>query len=293
MKYLFENNDVLNAPYEGFIFDTTKECFPIKPHWHYFMEIIYMQKGTALIECDEQSYIVSPGDLILFFPKVVHSIYATTNEALTYAVIKFDLNLFASHNSYTPNLQNIFSYARHQESAPIYFPSEHLSELALDSIFIQAIHEITAKEFGYNITVHALLWTLFIEILRYWRKQGFDTDVASLSTSDLSEENSLYTITHYIDQHSHESLKVEDLAHLCHMSYSYFAKCFQQLYGQSCKHYIESVRICKATDYLRSTNFDLTYISQETGFSDCSHLIKTFKKLKGITPKQFRMQSKE
>ena len=33
------------------------------------------------------------------------------------------------------------------------------------------------------------------------------------------------------------------------------------------------------------------YISQETGFSDCSHMIKTFRKYKNITPKQFRMQN--
>ena len=36
---------------------------------------------------------------------------------------------------------------------------------------------------------------------------------------------------------------------------------------------------------------DLTYISQETGFSDCSHMIKTFRKYKNITPKQYRLQN--
>ncbi|WP_312372455.1 AraC family transcriptional regulator [Lachnoclostridium sp.] len=30
-------------------------------------------------------------------------------------------------------------------------------------------------------------------------------------------------------------------------------------------------------------------MSQETGFFDCSHLIKAFKKVKGITPKQYRL----
>ncbi|NLG02985.1 MAG: helix-turn-helix transcriptional regulator, partial [Clostridia bacterium] len=75
----------------------------------------------------------------------------------------------------------------------------------------------------------------------------------------------------------------------CGMSYSYFAKNFKQLYGKSCKEYIEFIKICKADDMLLFTDFNLDYISQETGFTDCSHFIKTYKKLKGITPKQRRL----
>jgi YesN/AraC family two-component response regulator len=62
------------------------------------------------------------------------------------------------------------------------------------------------------------------------------------------------------------------------------------MYGVSCKEYIECFRIFKVEDFLLFTDFDLTYISQETGYSDCSHMIKQFKKYRGITPKQFRLK---
>ena len=73
------------------------------------------------------------------------------------------------------------------------------------------------------------------------------------------------------------------------MSYSYFAKKFHELYGQSYKDYIEFIKLSKVKALLLFTNFDLNYISQETVFSDCSHLIRTFRKKTGITPKQFRI----
>lgn len=41
-------------------------------------------------------------------------------------------------------------------------------------------------------------------------------------------------------------------------------------------------------DRLHFTNLDLTYISQKTGFADCSHLIRTFKKYTGTKPKQWQ-----
>ena len=59
----------------------------------------------------------------------------------------------------------------------------------------------------------------------------------------------------------------------------------------SCKEYIEYIRVTKAEDLLLFSDYDLTYISQETGFSDCSHMIKTFRKYKNITPKQYRLQN--
>ena len=42
MSGLFEKSDSLNTPIECFIFDTKREEFPVKPHWHYFAEFIYI-----------------------------------------------------------------------------------------------------------------------------------------------------------------------------------------------------------------------------------------------------------
>ena len=126
-----------------------------------------------------------------------------------------------------------------------------------------------------------------MQLIRIWREQGFDTDQA---INNSSEVDSIHSITEYIDAHAGEPIKVEDLADMCNMSYSYFAKNFKQYYGRSCKEYIEFIRVSKAEDMLLFTDFDLSYISQETGFSDSSHLIKIFKKWKGVTPKQFKKQ---
>lgn len=50
MQYLFEYCDTMESPYEAFLYDTSYMAFPIRPHWHYFMEIIYMLEGTGLVE---------------------------------------------------------------------------------------------------------------------------------------------------------------------------------------------------------------------------------------------------
>ena len=54
MYTLFEPGDLLNSPYEALLFDTAKHSFPIRAHWHHYMEIILMVEGTAIVESDEK-----------------------------------------------------------------------------------------------------------------------------------------------------------------------------------------------------------------------------------------------
>lgn len=49
MSGLFEKSDSLNTPIERFIFNAEREDFPVKPHWHYSAEFIYMLEGRAEI----------------------------------------------------------------------------------------------------------------------------------------------------------------------------------------------------------------------------------------------------
>lgn len=286
MQYLFEYGDMLTSPYEAFIIDSATQYFPVRPHWHYYTEIIYMLEGTAMAECDDKSYIVEPGQLILFHPKAIHAIYSTNNEPVRYIVIKFDANTLSVTNSYTPKLSLVLASARNDDCAAIHFSENILSRFHVKEIMMDCVREIKEQDYGYDIKIHSHLCNLMVYLLRLWRESGFQIDKPLIADSD---ELSLNNITEYIDQHSDELLRIEDLAKQCGMSYSYFAKNFKLLYGKSCKEYIEFIKICKADDMLLFTDQNLDYISQETGFTDCSHFIKTYKKLKGITPKQRRL----
>ncbi|MCM1154802.1 MAG: AraC family transcriptional regulator [Roseburia sp.] len=286
MNYLYENHDILNAPYEAFLFDVSKEIFPVRAHWHYFVEIIYMIEGNALITVNEQEYLATVGDLIFFHAGDVHSIYAASEMPLKYLVLKFDSNRISVNSNYTPKLSALLQYAGKSGQAGAFFPAKRLSGLPIRARFETCIREANGKEYGYDVRLHGEISSLLIEIIRLWQADGLQ--MRELSPICMETESSLRNITEYIDKHSHEALKVEELADMCHMSYSHFAKCFKELYGRSCKDYIELIRIEKGEELLRFTDSSLSEISQETGFADCSHFIRTFRKWKQTTPGKYR-----
>lgn len=290
MQYIFESPNGLNLPFECFCYEADKQVFPVTPHWHYFMEILYIVEGNPQVIADEKTYYPVAGDMILFFPKVVHGIYATSNNRITYYVMKFDVSRLSITTAYSPRISTIIEHAAVSPHATPLIRAGEIPDLSLEDLFVCCMNEMHGHRYGYDIFMQAKIYELLIHILRKWRQDGFIVDDRVPPRDDTYTINN---ITEYIDSHSGEDLSIESIAKMCHLSYSFFAKRFHEMYSRSCKEYIIRTRLRKVEELLVFTEHDLNYISQETGFSDCSHMIKAFKEYKGITPKQFRLQEEQ
>lgn len=285
MNPIFEYSDTLNNPYEAFFFDAQKNNFPVSPHWHYFMEILYILKGTAYIETDTDNYVLEPGDLIVFHPQTPHAIYAAGPFPLQYQVLKFDPVHLNIPGSSLPSISTLLHMIDTDKRFSCFFQKSELEHIPLHSLFDTMIQIVTEKTFGYDILAHSYYCILITELLKLWEKQGFSITSNALQHS---QNETFSAVAEYIFQHYQEPICIETLARNFHMSYSHFSAKFKEYYGQTCGHFIKMVRIQKAEDLLRFTDFDLSYISQETGFCDCSHFIQVFQEFHGITPKKFR-----
>ncbi len=288
MSSLFEKQDSLNSPIETFVFDTDR-MEPVRQHWHYFAELIYMFEGKAEIICDGETYILRPGELMLFYPSAVHSISSADDAHIHFAGIKFDPVKFPDTSGYAPSATAILRYA-HSEGMQIRFSAEQTEKLGCRDIMNDCISETEKYLYGRDIMLRSQIYRLIFGIVRLWIAAGLDINRCPAGTADIY---GIENITEYIDSRLDENIRVSDIAEKCHMSYSGFAAKFRDQYGMSCKEYIERMRIFKAEEYLLFTDHDLTFISQKTGFSDCSHFIRSFRKYRGVTPKQFRIKQKQ
>ena len=92
----------------------------------------------------------------------------------------------------------------------------------------------------------------------------------------------------YISDHFSEPITLEDVASHVHLHPSYFSTTFKHSTGSSFKEYLNMVRIEESKRLLANTDFSIIDIAVATGFDDQSYFSKVFKKLTGLTPKQFR-----
>lgn len=244
-----------------------------------------MTEGSMFASVNEKEYYLKTGDVMLFFGGDVHAMYASSIRNARFIGIKFDANRLTVNASYTPRLTTMLAAARSQ-NARVFFGGDENAQYGLLEYFEACTGELDEKALGYDVEVHAKLCSLMIKLMRIWKDEGIDFSNVSDYISE--EEISLQNILEYIDLHLDENLRVEDLAKRCGMSYSHFARSFKDKYGRTCKEHLELLRIEKAEELLKFTDYSLNDISQELGFADCSHFIRTFRKLKGITPGSLR-----
>ena len=285
MNYLYEYSDTLNRPYETFLFDTAVNEFPVRSHWHHYVELLYMTEGSIIATVNEKEYYLNEGDMILFYRGDIHSLSAVTYDRAQFMGIKFDAARLTVNAGITPKLTTMMMAARDQD-ARICFRESEDREYDFRSAFRECMEEYRAGELGYDVAIHSRLCLLLLKIIRIWQKEGIVFNKLTEYVSD--DELTIRSILEYIDLHLDEGLRVEDLAKRCNMSYSHFAKCFRELYGRSCKEHLDILRVEKAEEMLRFTDYSLNDISQELGFSDCSHFIRVFKSHKGTTPGNIR-----
>lgn len=285
MDELFEYSDILNAPFQAF----PGNWKTVKPHWHYFTEMVYLVSGKLVAEVGKYKYVMSPGDMVIFHPKQIHAFldYAENFPDLKFYVVKFDEMILSNTTPGSPKLPKLLENATNDDTPYNLITAEELQYNPVKLFFENCIWETKHKEFGYDIKVASTISLIITELIRIWLRKGFK--FSSKTTFDQFSSKD-FSVLEYIDKHSSENINIEELAGMCGMCYSNFAKQFKAQFGKTCKEYIEFVRICKADTLLLYTDKTLEYISQETGFTDSSHFIRTYKKIKNITPKQRRQK---
>jgi AraC family transcriptional regulator len=91
----------------------------------------------------------------------------------------------------------------------------------------------------------------------------------------------------FIQSHLSETVSLEEISTELEMSSYYFCRLFKISTGISPYQYLIQCRIERAKDLLLQGQMRTAQVAVEVGFSDQSHLIRHFKKVVGVTPKQF------
>jgi AraC-like DNA-binding protein len=90
----------------------------------------------------------------------------------------------------------------------------------------------------------------------------------------------------FLDEHVTERVSLETLAQVAGVSKYHFIRLFNRVIGESPHAYQVRRRIDLARTLL-TQGLAASYVAQETGFSDHSHLIRTFRRFTGTTPTRF------
>ena len=99
----------------------------------------------------------------------------------------------------------------------------------------------------------------------------------------------LQTVAHYLDQHYSAPHRNQDLATRACLSVSQFQKAFKTHYGVTPQQYLINTRITMACHLIRQ-GMPLAQVASKVGFTDQSAFSKSFRRITGLSPDQWRKQ---
>lgn len=100
----------------------------------------------------------------------------------------------------------------------------------------------------------------------------------------------LQLVIDYIHAHIDKNIGLTELAALVKMSPNYFLQLFKQSTGITPHKFVIRTRIERAKELLLLEKMNIAQIAQYVGFANQSHLNLHFKRLVGVTPKQFQQK---
>jgi len=157
-----------------------------------------------------------------------------------------------------------------------------VQDALIQGIFSTLKAELATGGFGGTLLVDSLKTALAIHLLR-----NYCTTTPKSSYDDNLSRAKLTLVTDYINAHLHEELTLTEIAAIAQISPYHFLRLFKQSMGVTPHQYILHSRIDQAKYLLQSSDLSIADIALRVGFCDQSHLTRCFKRILGLTPKQF------
>ncbi|MBF1119427.1 MAG: AraC family transcriptional regulator [Streptococcus sp.] len=240
-------------------------------HTHPFTELFYVVDGKGEFNIQGQRFPVKANDFVIINPQVEHTELSSPDEPLEYIVLGIN---GLSFSNLTP-----VSEGGH----PFSFFNLRDEQKDILRYLNAMVQEATSQSMSYELVCHNLLEILLIKILRH---QHFDLEVGkqSKATKDIS------FIKHYLETYYHESIQLEDLASMTHLSRFYISHSFKKEIGMSPMEYLIAIRIKESKILLRTTNYSISQVADIVGFTTPTYFSKQFRKSTGISPTDYREQ---
>lgn len=257
-------------------------------HSHNFYEGVYILSGSCVqsfqfADGTSERISFSEGDFCIIPPGMRHKL-AVFDDSLAINIMirpsfmKKQLNSLVNENHV---LFDFFLYTLHANDFPNFIMfhtngSEKIRSLALDMLE----EELEQKNYAQR-TLALMLGLIFTYLQRDYSQNIHFSSKVPASISYIPQ------IIRYIAD-NYQSVTAASIAARFSFSTSYLSKIFRKHTGQSIPHAIQSIRMEKAREYLRSTTFSIQEICEFIGYQDTTHFIRTFKKYTNCTPLQYR-----
>ena len=240
-------------------------------HFHPEWELIWVLDQTLSVTCEQSTFPVRQGQMVLFSPSVPHEFHKA-DRSCTFLCLQLSPRLL-------PSMPQMSVDGRH--------PQEHLSPEELrwvEQTLLDTARDYFQGEEHYelgcfarsSLILHKLLTRLPCRVLT--PEEAADRD---------KRNGRLKRMIRFVDENYMHKIRLSDFAEAEGCSMSYLSHFIKDATNQTFQEYVNSVRFGCACKLIAGGGKKMLDVCMESGFSDYRYFCRAFRQQYGMTPEEY------
>ncbi len=260
--------------------------FPDPWHYHPEYELVMIRKSTGRRMVGDHIGFFEEGDLVFMGPMIPH-VWVNDPEFLNgevdyeadAIVIQFQEHFLGSNFMDIPELEDFRNLLRLSARGMCINGEAKLIVNAM-------IEEMVGKNGLQRLSI----------LLQIFDILSSNKDFELLASPSITQNVHLKTsdqfsrINEYIMRNFQEDISLADVAAVANMAVTTFCNFFKHHYRITFIEYLNTVKIGHACKLLAENQLNIVEVAYKCGYNNLANFNKQFKKLKGMTPSEFRKQ---
>jgi len=246
-------------------------------HFHPEYEIVYAEAANGVRHVGDHISKYEGSDLVFIGPNIPH--------------LNFDYGVKTSCEIVVVQMKEDF-LGKDFFTLPEMYEVKHLFERAKTGI---AFYGGTKKLASEKLKMLSSLqhFKQLIELLSIFQLLATSKEFTDLQSrpianaSLLKEQQRMHKVYHFIETHYQQSIDVNEVAKLTHLTTAAFCRYFKKSTHLTFTDFLNQYKINQAKKLLLHDK-NVTEACYESGFENLSYFNKTFKKITGENPSQFK-----
>ncbi|NOU69820.1 helix-turn-helix domain-containing protein [Paenibacillus sp. LMG 31461] len=251
------------------------------PHLHTWYELNYVFEGHMQTSFGGSMMDIHAGEFFLIPPGMEHAHAYEPNDPHKGACLRWRVDHGTAHMPV-----NTFSTYEQLNVLSRWKPGVYADEFGLGMLLTSCFENAKQKGTSFATLLQVVQAIFSITELSPERKRWTETETNS-------DHSLLRKVEIYLNDDQSYDVDVHRLAASLHMSYGHLARKYKKLSGQTIIDRMGQIRLERSLELLRSTDQPIQEIAYITGLSSLSYYSRLFKKMYGMSPKEYRDKGKE
>ncbi len=260
----------------------------IRMNIHDYFELLFLCSGEVVYQVGNRKCPMRQGDLFVMSGTLPHRMTQYGHAELRAVVLYFLPELIRAHDPTGDDVEYLMPFLVQDNGFPHIIKARSSVPSEVFHLIEKLHKELPAATERSRLTARTYLKMILVLLGNHYAKYAGSERVFSHRQRNLDRLRPLFS---HIENWYPEPITVDDAAAAVNMSKSHFMRFFKQVTGQPFVSHLNQFRVVKAQKLIATTDLSIADVGQEVGFCNQSYFGLVFRRLTGMSPRQYKMYS--